>query len=144
MYLIDGYNLMYATDIETREDLIDKVNQFCLVNKKYAEIIFDGYSDEREDTSCVKVVYSGDADEKIKDILKANSNPSAIMLITSDRELIYSARQNKIKVIKSEDFNFSVPEFVKVDRDEDPDLQVSDGEVEHLLEEFKNRSNLSS
>lgn len=143
-YIIDGYNLLYASNIETREELVDNIDEFCRFNGKEAQIVFDGYNYEREDTVRVKVVYSGDEDQEIKDILNENSNPSAIILITSDRELAYVARQNKVKVIKAEDFDFFVPKFALVEKEDDPNLRISDQEVDELMNEFNKRKDLSS
>lgn len=135
MYLIDGYNLLYETDLETRDDLVRMVHDFCSRLNKNAIIVFDGYSPEDLSTTLVEVKFVGDADLEITQIMKKNNNPTALTLISSDKDLIYSANQNKIKVIKSEQFEYLIPE--QNDLIKDDDLQIlTDEQVKEQLEEF--------
>lgn len=136
MYLIDGYNLLYSTDIETREELISALNKFCVYRKKRAKIVFDGYSDESLNTELVQVEFAGDADKAIAEIVETCDNPSYYVLVTSDKELKYIARKNKIEVIRSDQFNFDIPKPVQLEEDEKTSFYLSDSEVEEQLKEF--------
>ena len=135
MYLIDGYNLLYSTDFDTREELITAVNKFCDYRKKRAKIVFDGYSNDDLNTEFVQVDFGGDADKFIAEIIETCDNPSYYVLVTSDREILYLARQKKMQTIKSGEFNLSVPETITVESDESPDFFMTDSEVEKLESE---------
>lgn len=136
MYLIDGYNLLYSTDFDSREELIDALDKFCVYRKKTVKIIFDGHSPENLNTNLVQVEFTGDADAGIAEIIDKCDNPSYYTLITSDKELKYIARQKQVKVIRSDEFNFDVPEPIKVDEDDSEDFFMTDSEVEEQLKEF--------
>ncbi|NQT49939.1 NYN domain-containing protein [Candidatus Kuenenbacteria bacterium] len=138
MYLIDGYNLLYATEFETREQLLSALNTFFVYCKKSAKIIFDGYSEEDLNTEFVQVEFAGDADERIAEIIKTCDNPSYYVLVSSDKELRYLARQKKIKTIKVEEYNFEVPTAPQVDEDDRSDFHITDSEVVAQLKEYNN------
>ena len=110
MYLIDGYNLLYQTNIETREELLDSLGIFLRNVNKTGLVIFDGYAPEDLSSAILEVEFVGDADLEIIKIMQKNKNPNSLILVSSDKELIYEANQNKIKVIKSEHFVFLTPQ----------------------------------
>lgn len=134
MFLIDGYNLLYQTNLEYREELIAKINQFCSFNNNQALIIFDGFSSIDLSTRLVEVRFAGEADLEIERILTQNTNPTQLTLISSDKDLIYTARHNNVKVVLSEQFNYLIPEQ-KLDQ-EKPEANLSDMEVQKQLKEF--------
>jgi len=136
MYLIDGYNLLYETSLETRDELIEKINRFCNFYKKKALIIFDGYEPEDFSTIRVEVRFVGDADEEIKQIVK-QGNPSQYTLVTLDKDLIYWAHQSNVEVIKSSQFNYLIPDLEMVSKEEDPYLALSDEQAKKELDEFR-------
>lgn len=136
MYLIDGYNLLYETNLETREELIEKINRFCSFYNKKALIIFDGYAPEDFSTNRVEVRFVGDADAEIKQIVTQRENPSQYTLVTLDKDLIYCAHQSKVEVIKSNQFNYLIPHAELMSREEDADLVLSDEQAKKQLEEF--------
>jgi hypothetical protein len=119
MYLIDGYNLLYQTDHETREELVSFLNLFLKNINKKGLILFDGYAPEDLSTRLLEVKFVGDADLEIIDIMKKNKQPTYLTLVSSDKNLIYEAKQNNIKYIKSEQFQFLIPDEVASD-DEKP------------------------
>lgn len=133
MYLIDGYNLLYETNLETRDELIEKINRFCSFYNKEALIVFDGYAVEDFSTRRVEVRFVGDADAEIKQILKQAENPSQYTLVTLDKDLIFWAQQSKIEVIRSSQFNYLIPKQDTVNKEEDPYLALSDDEAEKEL-----------
>ncbi len=138
MYLIDGYNLLYSTDIETKEELISTLNKYFIYRKKTARVVFDGFDDFDLSTNSVQVEYAGDADERIAEILKECDNPSYYVLVTSDKELRFIARQKKVKIIRSEEFNFLMPTVKAVESGEETDFFLTDSEVQAQLKEFNN------
>ncbi len=141
MYLIDGYNLLYQTDFPEKEGLINAVNEFCRTRRKTAIIIFDGRCPHDLNTNFVQVIFTGDADDGIARLIDKCDNPSMYVLVTSDKEIRYLARQKKIKCIKSEEFNFSASKPVPIDPDEQATFFMTDSEVKKQLKEFNNFEN---
>ncbi len=135
MYLIDGYNLLYETDLETREELIENINIFCRFYNKQALIVFDGFAPEDFSTHRVEVRFVGDADAEIKQIVK-QGNPSQYTLVTLDKDLIYWASQSKVEVIKSNQFNYLIPDLEIVSKEEDPNFALSEEQARKELESF--------
>jgi len=135
MYLIDGYNLLYETNLETREELIEKINKFCSFYQKRALIVFDGYAPEDFSTQRVEIRFVGDADEEIKQIVK-KGNPSQYTLVTLDKDLIYWAHQSKVEVIKSNQFNYLIPNLDIASKEEDPSLSLNEEQAKKELENF--------
>ena len=135
MYLIDGYNVLYQTTLETREELIEKINNYCRHEHKQAVIVFDGYSPEDLSNDIVEVRFVGDADAEIISVLKANDNPTSLTLVSSDKELLYEARRHKVEVIPSEHFNYIIPSAPKADIGEQ-DIELTEEEAQRELQEF--------
>jgi len=136
MYLIDGYNLLYQTTLETREELLEKINQYCRLAQKTAIIVFDGYAPEDLSNDVVEVRFVGDADQGIMDIMKANNNPTELTLVSSDKELLYWARQNKIGTILAEHFNYIIPGQINSGEEQKPQEPFTDKEVKDQLKEY--------
>lgn len=106
MYLIDGYNLLYQTDLEAREDLLAEIVGFLRQTGKKGLIVFDGYSPEDLSSEVLEVRFSGNADEELVKIIQENIDPSFLTLVTSDKDIIFQAGQKNIKSIKSEQFAY--------------------------------------
>lgn len=136
MYLIDGYNLLYETNLETRDELIEKINRFCRFYKKKALIVFDGYCPEDYSSQKVEIRFVGDADAEIRRILKQADNPSRYVLVTLDKDLIYCARQCKMEVIKSNQFNYLIPDLEPISKEEDPYLILNEEQAQRELKKF--------
>ncbi len=134
-YIIDGYNLLHQTDFETRDQLVEALAHFCKANNKTAKIVFDGYADDVCASSRIDLVFAGDADLKIIQLLAEAKTPSFYTLVSSDRELALEGRSNKIEVIKSEDFDFSIKNKEGDSKDKELCF-LSDDEVDKQLEEF--------
>jgi hypothetical protein len=108
VYLIDGYNLLHQTDFSEKEDLINALDKFCRARHKSATIVFDGRCPYDLNTDFVQVIFTGDADEGIAEIIARCDNPSNYVLVSSDKELRYLARRKRIETIRAEEFDFSV------------------------------------
>jgi predicted RNA-binding protein with PIN domain len=137
MYLIDGYNLLYQTELERREELVEKINAFCKARNKTALVVFDGFSPVDLSLFYVEVIFADDADKYICAIIQNNDNPSALIVVSSDNEILAEARKNKVRTVKSEEFYFDVDVEEKIPDDENPDFKISDDEVSKLLHEFE-------
>jgi len=159
MYLIDGYNLLYQTDFSEKEGLIHAIDKFCRARHKNATIVFDGRCPYNLSTDFVQVIFTGNADEGIAEIIqkcdnlgyrctdkhtdctdyeKKGSNPaSKYVLISSDKELRSLARRSGIKMIRAEEFDFSVGK-TKSSGDEKGRGFLTESEAREQLEEFNN------
>jgi hypothetical protein len=139
MYLIDGYNLLYQTDLENSGELVAKLNQLCRAKNKRALIVFDGYSPEDLSSEVLEVRFSGNADLEISEIIKQNNNPTQLVLVSSDKDLIYNARQKGLNVLKSEQFSYLLNEGLNSGKNDDdkPTIKIlSDKDVREELESF--------
>ncbi len=135
MFLIDGYNLLYQTDFETNQELISALEKYCQVYGKKATIFFDGYSPDDLSVRRVEVYFTGDADKGLIDFMQESNRPGDV-LISSDREIRRRAREKNLRMIKSEDFNFTVPKEEETGPEEDPNLELSDQEMAEQMKEF--------
>jgi len=138
LYLIDGYNLFHQTMFDTKDEMIWALDAFCENRNKRAIVVFDGYCSEVLDTKFVQVVFKGDADMGIIDIMNERE-ASSLILVTSDREILSEARKRKVNYIKSEDFNFqnNAPQNY-TESGEEENVFLSDNDVEDQLKEFNN------
>jgi hypothetical protein len=138
MYLIDGYNLLYQTDFEHPSELIAKVTNLCRAKGKRAVVVFDGFSPEDLSSGYVDVLFAGDADLEIKNLLSQINAPNEYVLISSDNDLIFYARQKGVNVIKSEQFCYLLSDAIQPDNAEDkPSVgYITDKQAKDELEAF--------
>jgi len=137
MYLIDGYNLLHQTDFPTKEDMIGALDKFCRTRHKDAMIVFDGRCPYNLNTDFVQAIFTGNADEGIAKIIAGCDNPSNYVLISSDKELRFVARQKRIETIRAEEFDFSVDK-TKSSGDEKGRGFLTESEAREQLKEFNN------
>ena len=135
MYLIDGYNLMHFHDLEKLE-FIEKIKKFVSEKKKKALLIFDGVQGFGENLffERLEIRYSLSADDEIIYILQKNKNPNALVLISSDNELINYAKEKKVKFTRSENFNFDIKE--EISDEENKSCELTEKEAREMLKEF--------
>lgn len=135
MLLIDGYNLLYQTEYE-KEEFIEKIELYADKKKKKILLIFDGYTDYDGTffNQYLTIKYVGDADQEIMRLIEENKNPSAYILVSSDRKLTTFAKKNRIKFIRSDQFNFEIYDS-EPDIDEQ-DIELTKEQAQDLLQEF--------
>jgi hypothetical protein len=118
MYIIDGYNLLWAipkidsdwgdiTDVQ----LCRLISRYLRVVRQPGEVIFDGIGPPDKtpfySTVGVDIVFSGantDADSIIEARLKDDSAPKRLTIVSSDRRIRNAAKSRKAVSIKSEQF----------------------------------------
>ena len=161
MYLIDGYNLLHQTDFSEKEDMINALDKFCRARHKDATIVFDGRCPYNLSTDFVQVIFTGDADAGIAEIIEKCDNrrdwyrctdnctdstdyenegrnpASKYILVSSDKELRYLARQKRIETIRAEEFDFFVSK-IKSSGDEKGRGFLTESEAREQLREFNN------
>jgi len=120
-YIIDGFNLAFKIDhiSQTIKDgntekaitqLIYFVRSLC--NKKNVKIVFvfdgrDVYQSKKVKHNGVDILFSKKpqtADDIIRNLIRKTKNKDTWTIVSSDNEIIYTAKDHGIKIIKSDDF----------------------------------------
>jgi predicted RNA-binding protein with PIN domain len=117
LYYIDGYNLMFRASRglgdfkSSRQNFIEELNEKIQTVLLDAVIVFDAQyqfglgSRSRYRHLTVCFTDTGEtADDYIIDEIKSSSKPRQIILVTSDKNLAWRARQYHSKTISVEDF----------------------------------------
>ncbi len=120
LLLIDGYNLLHskrglpplpAHQLQAeRERLIDQLSRYRQAKSLEILVVFDGWqggwsTERRERRKGIEIIFSKEgekADEVIKRIIRAKG--SAVVVVTSDREIGTYANRRSVAVVTSEQF----------------------------------------
>lgn len=107
-YIIDGYNVVKQIPHLTlkklrsaREGLIGIIRKYKLTgsSKNEVTIVFDGQKDIIVPKTKIEFdVYftrGESADDRIKKMIKTSSNPSRLIVVTDDKEIIFFARNHR-------------------------------------------------
>ncbi len=107
-YIIDGYNVVKQIPHLTlkklrsaREGLIGIIKKYKLTgsSKNEVTIVFDGQKDIIVPKTKIEFdVYftrGESADDRIKKMIKTSSNPSRLIVVTDDKEIIFFARNHR-------------------------------------------------
>jgi len=112
-FILDGYNIIkkipefFPKKLKSaREDFIRLIEEKRLTGSKKNKvtIVFDGNSDDStfKKESPFQIIFTKDADQKIRDMVKKANNPKSIVIVTDDRELKDSVRILGVKIIDTE------------------------------------------
>ncbi len=117
--IIDGYNLLHAMyDEHSRKKLIAFLDKYAKTKTYQIKLIFDAGPDYYPTTQRgdkVSIIFSGQmqsADEYIRQYLSDYRNQD-ILLVTSDKEIIETARRYDISWIASRDFGDIIRDRMK-------------------------------
>lgn len=149
--LIDGNNLIFKfphleefmyreSMVGAREGLIELLAEFKEKNKVPDEILlfFDGRKNNKElfeeKVNGIQVYYSQEntADELLMDYIKMNLKSSELVMVTSDKEILFYAKKFKVKSYSSEEFAEIVNEKLSADNTNEKDkeeIQLTSKEV---------------
>jgi len=129
-YIIDGNNLIGKIKLlsnlqkkdkqASREKLEHLVDRY-FANKKIEVILnFDGFANQKINTSKLKLFYSDNrsADEKIKKQIETETNKRNIIVISSDNNVREFAKVCGCEVILSEDFGKEITKSQNADDEE--------------------------
>lgn len=150
-YIIDGHNLIhYLDDIELDDPhdeakLVIKIRGFCARTRKKCVVVFDeglpgGISSLS--TPSVKVIFAAsrqsNADRIIRERIRLTHDVKGWIVVTSDNEILDEARNVGMRGLKCANFAEMLlrPTREKLDRSEQPNLMVSEAEVEEFLALF--------
>jgi predicted RNA-binding protein with PIN domain len=115
--LIDGHNLIGQTsdlrldDPDDEAKLVARLRTYCARENKRAIVVFDhglpgGWSEVLSGAG-VKVVFASagrDADSILRERIRNARDPRALMVISSDREVVAAAKAGKVRVTRAEVF----------------------------------------
>lgn len=150
-YLIDGHNLIHFLDDIHLDDphdeakLVIKLRGFCARWRKKVVVVFDhglpgGYS--QLSTPSVMVIFASasnsDADSLIRERIKRTRDVKGWIVISSDNEILDEARNIGMRGMKCVDFaeKLTRPAEEKPHKGENPNVMVSDKEIQEWLEVF--------
>ncbi|MFA5144392.1 MAG: NYN domain-containing protein [Candidatus Omnitrophota bacterium] len=127
-YIIDGYNIINhslfiqhafkktdpAADCSIKDpgaalSEFIRANRLCGSQKNKVTLVFDGYPDSSSRVSGesdINIVFSREetADEWIKKIVEGAVNPKNIVVVSNDREIVFSVKSSGAKVSNIQDF----------------------------------------
>lgn len=121
MYLIDGYNLIFvihrgkslADDIEKRrDDLLRMLDRYAERHGTRIEVVFDskerifphGRMERRGRVQKVFTSPTRSADDYLIDKINSTKDKQSITIVSSDRQILRAAEQNRVAFITSSDF----------------------------------------
>jgi predicted RNA-binding protein with PIN domain len=149
-YLIDGHNLIGKLPDLSLDDpndealLVQRLAGFVARTNKKVVVIFDhglpGGS-SRMSTSKVEVVFAtngSNADEVIKRRIRNQKNPNMWTVVSSDNDVLFTARSMRMKAMTSAEFVQVMrrPARIKPGLDEAEHVQLSDDEVQEWMRLF--------
>ena len=156
MYIIiDGYNFIFrvygfgqAELQEVREKFLLRLQNYIEKKKVKIEVVFD--SREKEFFPSVssrdrlKIVFSQDADDYIRNVVEDSHNPASILVVSSDGEIIRGVSKHGAKIESPMKFdmllNKNVCRMKESPDDEKPSPEsMTKGEITAWLREFEER-----
>jgi predicted RNA-binding protein with PIN domain len=151
-YIIDGYNLIHnplvagarSNHQDPKEELLRLIKKKRLTGsaKNKVLIVFDGYSSdfkERNIDEPFTVIFSFDesADEKIKKLVEASSNPKTIVVVSDDKEIRFFARASGARVLSIEEFTGSVKKAADSNEKELVKPELNYTQIQKINQELK-------
>ena len=149
-YIIDGYNVVKQIPHLTlkklrsaREGLIGLIRKYKLTgsSKNEVTIVFDGQKDIVVPRTKIEFdVYftNGEsADDRIKKIIKTSSNPSRLIVVTDDKEIIFFARNHRAVTSSVSEFLSKILKTKNIEGDVEKKLELSSNIAREITEELK-------
>ena len=152
--LIDGHNLLHAICGDDERfapvdapEMCRKLEQFLGATGDAGELVFDGRGphDRRVYLSLrhLRVVFAGDAleaDHVIENKVQEASNPKAMLVVSSDRQVQRAALKARAQCMRVDDFwEMVVTRLQRKPRRREPPAKragLSDRETDHWMETF--------
>ena len=85
-YVFDGSNLVYAGELDSREELIDRLASFVAARGVSGAVVFDGVGDERT-IGRLSVRYAVHADDLIERLTAERRTEERVAVVSSDRAI---------------------------------------------------------
>ncbi len=150
-YIVDGHNLipkipgMSLQDLDDELLLVNMLQEYCRIRRKQVEVFFDnappGTPGTRNYGRVVArfIPQESTADQAIQAKLKRLGGEARNWtVVSSDREVMVSARAAKAKIVSAEDFAHQLMDLLKEspEGDLEPDSGLSSDEVEDWMNIF--------
>ena len=154
--VIDGHNLipkisgLHLQDADDEIRLIERVQAYCRLERRNAELFFDGAPDLRGNAPkhalvhvhFIKIGYS--ADDAILNYLRDHPKEKEFLqVVSSDHKIQMEARGMGFKITSSEEFAREMESVFRSDLAvrEQKEKTLSSSEVDEWLQIFENRKN---
>jgi predicted RNA-binding protein with PIN domain len=83
LYLFDGYNLLHAAGLESRDELVDRLAELVALRGARGVVVFDGVG-ENSRVGQLEVCFAPDADELIERLAAERRHVERIAVVSSD------------------------------------------------------------
>jgi predicted RNA-binding protein with PIN domain len=83
LYVFDGYNLMRAAHVESREELVDRLAGFVALRGARGVVVFDGVGEERR-LGPLEVRFAEHADDLVERIAAERRGEERVAVVSSD------------------------------------------------------------
>jgi predicted RNA-binding protein with PIN domain len=83
LYLFDGYNLLRASGLEDRAELVDRLASFVAVRGVRGVVVFDGVGTDRT-LGPLEVRFAADADSVLERLAADNRRTERVLLVSTD------------------------------------------------------------
>jgi predicted RNA-binding protein with PIN domain len=154
--IIDGYNYigrsreLQLSDPEAKDKLIYLLGQYCAKVHKQLTIVFDGnyfvdQANRKRKYGRVTVIYTSPiytADELIKKLVKEQEpkHRKALLVVSSDGEILDFAQSHGASIAKSEEFERTVTQAFVTEADDDrANIRMTSEEVQEWLKVFEEK-----
>ena len=154
LIIVDGYNYighsreLELSDPTARDKIVYLMGQYCRRVHKSVTIVFDGnyfvdLADRKRRYGRVTVIYTSPiytADDMIKKMIRKQESKrrKALLVVSSDNEIMRYAKAHGTSAVKSEDFEYTINQALASEPEIDKtNVHVSSQEVRAWLKIFE-------
>ena len=140
LYLVDGYNLLHASALATREELVDRLAGFVALRGARGIVVFDGVGQDARRGS-LEVRFAAHADRLLDRLAAEHRAGERVVLVSSDRDVRRTAGQEVGKRAAKE-FAAELAQDVRRARSADAGSRIEDAlpsAVRDRLEAWRRR-----
>ena len=149
-YIIDGYNIIKQIPHLTskklksaREGLVQLIKKYKLTGsaKNEVTIVFDGQPDVVVPRAKIEFeIYftkNESADDRIKKMIKASPNPSRLIVVSDDKEIIFFARGHRALVSSASKFLSKILKTSNTKKSTQRKFELSSNLAREITEELR-------
>jgi predicted RNA-binding protein with PIN domain len=101
LYLFDGYNVLHASELDDRRQLVDLLASFVAVRGARGVVVFDGVGTD-EEHGPLEVRYAPHADALLERLAAEHRDRERVCLVSSDAAVRGTSGQEVAKVSSAE------------------------------------------
>ena len=90
LYLFDGYNLLHASGMADRRELVDVLAGFVATRGAHGVVVFDGAGDDAQ-VGSLSVRFAPDADALLERLAAQGRARERVLLVSSDTTVVGTA-----------------------------------------------------